>query len=55
MQPLLISSAYPLYFSSGWLNKIISSWAKLGNRSDEAMKRCDEALNASSLQFLCQR
>jgi hypothetical protein len=21
----------------------------------EAMKRCDEALNASSLQFLCQR
>ncbi len=29
--------------------------AKLGNRSDEAMKRCDEALNASSLQFLCQR
>ncbi len=29
--------------------------AKLGNRSDEAMKRCDEALNASLLQFLCQR
>jgi hypothetical protein len=29
--------------------------AKLGNRSDEAMKQCDEALNASSLQFLCQR
>ncbi len=27
---------------------------KLGNRSDEAMKRYDEALNASSLQFLCQ-
>jgi hypothetical protein len=25
--------------------------AKLGNSSDEAMKRCDEALNASSLQF----
>jgi hypothetical protein len=25
------------------------SWAT------EAMKRCDEALNASSLQFLCQR
>jgi hypothetical protein len=23
--------------------------AKLGNRSDEAMKRCDEALNTSSL------
>jgi hypothetical protein len=29
--------------------------AKLGNRSDDSMKRCDEALNASSLQFLCQR
>ncbi len=27
--------------------------AKLGNKSDEAMKRCDEALNASLLQFLC--
>ncbi len=25
--------------------------SKLGNSSDEAMKRCDEALNASSLQF----
>jgi hypothetical protein len=24
----------------------------MGNRSDEAMKQCDEALNASSLQFL---
>jgi hypothetical protein len=28
---------------------------KLDNRSDEAMKRCDEALNASLLQLLCQR
>jgi hypothetical protein len=28
--------------------------AKLGNRSDKAMKRCDEALNASLLQYLCQ-
>jgi hypothetical protein len=28
---------------------------KLCTRSDEAMKRCNEALNASSLQFLCQR
>jgi hypothetical protein len=27
---------------------------KLDNRSDEAMKRYDEAFNASSLQFLCQ-
>jgi hypothetical protein len=27
----------------------------LGNRSNEAMKRCDEELNASSLQFLRQR
>jgi hypothetical protein len=25
--------------------------AKLGNKSDEAMKCCDEALNASLLQF----
>ncbi len=30
-------------------------YAKLGTRSDEAMKRCDEALNTSLLQFLCQR
>ncbi len=30
-------------------------WAKLGNRSDKAMTWCDEALNASSLQYLCQR
>jgi hypothetical protein len=28
---------------------------KLGNKSDEAMKGCDEALNASLLQFLCRR
>jgi hypothetical protein len=32
-----------------------ASCSKLGTRSDEAMKRCDEALNASLLQFLCQR
>jgi hypothetical protein len=25
-----------------------------GNRSDKAVKRCNEALNASSLQYLCQ-
>jgi hypothetical protein len=29
--------------------------AKLGNKSDEAMKRCDEALNDSLLQFFCLR
>jgi hypothetical protein len=32
-----------------------ASQPKLGNKSDEAIKRCNEALNASSLQFLCQR
>jgi hypothetical protein len=29
--------------------------AKLGKRGDEAMKRCDQALNASLLQFLGER
>jgi hypothetical protein len=29
--------------------------ARLGTRSDEAMTRCDEGLNASMLQFLCQQ
>jgi hypothetical protein len=31
--------------------KLYNRRPKLGNSSDEAMKRCDEALNASSLQF----
>jgi hypothetical protein len=48
------------YWAGGWENigqefgRILgrSVGAKLGNSSDEAMKRFDEALNASSLQFL---
>ncbi len=60
-----------LYEKTQWLNyvkiknkyKVCGVWftvtsdntCKVDNRSDEAMKQCDEAFKASSLQFLCQR
>jgi hypothetical protein len=43
----------PVWKQCDFKNPQAYTLAKLGKRSDEAMKRCDQALNASSLQFLC--
>ncbi len=40
---------------SMWISNIQAKAGQQKQWSDEAMKQCDEALNASSLQFLCQR